>query len=126
MQRTVFPALFALALVLAPFSSPVSAQTKSDETAFKERVAACNSEGCLVNVAHLYFSLWRGSHDLAQLNPGPYRKRAELEIARMRGQLHDPDIFQMMEDGRWDAMTEAQKQDWTRKRWGPHPNDVEP
>ena len=99
---------------------------KSDMQAFKERVAECKTHGCLVNVSHLYFNLHGSMYALSEV-PANYRDRKvmELEVARMRGQLHDPDIQAMFEDGRWNAKTEREKKEWTEKRWGVHPRDYQ-
>jgi hypothetical protein len=99
------------------------AEAESDETAFKARVAACQTKSCTVNIAHLYLELHKLEGTLGRLEfTYPRREGIKAEIAQIRAQLNDPEIQPMMEDGRWEAMSEAQKQEWARKRWGPNLN----
>jgi hypothetical protein len=113
--------LLKLLFLVSCIATPALAE-ENDEAAFKARVAACKTTGCLGNVAYLYTFILEDIRVISQLQAGPIRARREHELAYARAQLHDPELYPMMEDGRWHAMTEAQKQDWALKRWGPRPD----
>jgi hypothetical protein len=45
-------------------------------------------------------------------------KRATKELSSMDAQLHDADLFPMLEDGRWQAKSEAERHDYAKEHWG--------
>src|SRR3989338_1642583 len=90
-----------------------------DEMEFKKRIEACHTKNCLVDVLHIYqvlkdivFVFERYSSSTTIIRQ---KRKMEAYINRLRGQLHEPEIFVMMEDGRWRAMTLREQKEWTLK-----------
>lgn len=96
--------------------APAANAEVSDADAFRARVAACKTENCLANVAHLFSALHSRKMTIHHAR-GEYRKSLEESMDLDRAQLHDPDIFVMIEDGRWAAMTEREKVEYINSHW---------
>ncbi len=108
------------------FTAPAIAQTTlSDDDVYKARVAECKTSGCLVNLAVIYKELYEAHRYLDDLNSDKFDKSGEyLALWKKRGQrilwelqaiIRDPEIFRMQEDGRWEKMSEKEKQEWVKK-----------
>ncbi len=113
-MRRVFAAIAAMLLATS------LAYAETDEEAFKARVAQCTTHGCLLDLSVSYFTLHEDLRALEILQ-GCARKEREMEVARARGALHDAEFIPLYESGGWEKMSEAEKQDWMAKRWGPAP-----
>ncbi len=99
---TLYPTqILIIALLVA--SCVLATANELDDKQAKERIAACRTENCIKEVAGIYLLIT--SHDFNETD-----KRA------WRAQLYDPEIWKMMEDGRWDAMGEQQKHNYAQEK----------
>jgi hypothetical protein len=110
---------YAFAVLL--FASNVFAET-SDADAFRARLAACKTDGCRTNVEHVFGIVVQHTRMLELVYfKDNERARVEAQLKKLRAQLHDPNIFTMMEDGRWKAMSMREQAEYIKKNWGIDP-----
>lgn len=96
----------SICTVLLMLSASVSANDADDQN-FKARVSECQKELCLKEVSALY--IWITDIELQ------FRDDV-AEQQKWRRQLYDPVIWRMMEDGRWDNMSEEEKHIYAKEK----------